>query len=117
MIKIRKLEFKFLVFIIFVLLIFQVKPQIARADIISGDYQCTVSGSNAIITKYIGSGGDVTIPATIDGYTVTGIGDSAFFYCSNLTSVIIQVGGQAVLGRQDASPTPWLTERHGYDPT
>ena len=28
-----------------------------------------------------------------------------------------QVGGQAVLGRQDASPTPWLTERHGYDPT
>ena len=29
----------------------------------------------------------------------------------------IQVGGQAVLGRQDASPTPWLTERHGYDPT
>ena len=29
----------------------------------------------------------------------------------------IEVGGQAVLGRQDASPTPWLTERHGYDPT
>ena len=29
----------------------------------------------------------------------------------------IKVGGQAVLGRQDASPTPWLTERHGYDPT
>ena len=28
-----------------------------------------------------------------------------------------EVGGQAVLGRQDASPTPWLTERHGYDPT
>ncbi|WP_459585793.1 hypothetical protein, partial [Enterobacter asburiae] len=28
-----------------------------------------------------------------------------------------QVGGQAVLGRQLPSPTPWLTERHGYDPT
>ena len=28
-----------------------------------------------------------------------------------------EVGGQAVLGRQDASPTPWLTERYGYDPT
>ena len=26
-------------------------------------------------------------------------------------------GGQAVLGRQHVSPTPWLTERHGYDPT
>ena len=31
--------------------------------------------------------------------------------------ILRQVGGQAVLGRQDASPTPWLTERHGYDPT
>ena len=28
-----------------------------------------------------------------------------------------EVGGQAVLGRQNISPTPWLTERHGYDPT
>ena len=28
-----------------------------------------------------------------------------------------QVGGQAVLGRQPTQTTPWLTERHGYDPT
>ncbi len=28
-----------------------------------------------------------------------------------------KVGGQAVLGRQWVLPTPWLTERHGYDPT
>ena len=28
-----------------------------------------------------------------------------------------QVAGQAVLGRQSAYATPWLTERHGYDPT
>ncbi len=28
-----------------------------------------------------------------------------------------KVGGQAVLGRQRAMTTPWLTERHGYDPT
>ena len=25
--------------------------------------------------------------------------------------------GQAVLGRQLQTATPWLTERHGYDPT
>ena len=25
--------------------------------------------------------------------------------------------GQAVLGRQSLVSTPWLTERHGYDPT
>ncbi len=29
----------------------------------------------------------------------------------------IKVGGQAVLGRQIRQSTPWLTERHGYDPT
>ena len=29
----------------------------------------------------------------------------------------LQVGGQAVLGRQLQTATPWLTERHGYDPT
>ena len=28
-----------------------------------------------------------------------------------------KVGGQAVLGRQCLRTTPWLTERHGYDPT
>ena len=28
-----------------------------------------------------------------------------------------KVGGQAVLGRQPTQTTPWLTERHGYDPT
>ena len=26
---------------------------------------------------------------------------------------LFQVGGQAVLGRQNISPTPWLTKRHG----
>ncbi len=31
--------------------------------------------------------------------------------------VFIEVGGQAVLGRQTGKTTPWLTERHGYDPT
>ncbi len=30
---------------------------------------------------------------------------------------MMEVGGQAVLGRQQWAPTPWLTERHGYDPT
>ena len=28
-----------------------------------------------------------------------------------------EVGGQAVLGRQIGTTTPWPTERHGYDPT
>ena len=40
-----------------------------------------------ILTKYKGAGGNVIIP---DG--VTGIGDSAFFRCDNLTSVTIPDG-------------------------
>ncbi len=32
-------------------------------------------------------------------------------------SKVLEVGGQAVLGRQYSGTTPWLTERHGYDPT
>ncbi len=32
-------------------------------------------------------------------------------------TAMMEVGGQAVLGRQGILTTPWLTERHGYDPT
>ena len=34
-----------------------------------------------------------------------------------ITAELKEVGGQAVLGRQSPRATPWLTERHGYDPT
>ncbi len=36
---------------------------------------------------------------------------------TDLNGNAFEVGGQAVLGRQIKSSTPWLTERHGYDPT
>lgn len=39
------------------------------------------------ITGYSGTNTDVTIPSTIDGYTVTTIGNNAFNGCSNLTTV------------------------------
>ena len=46
------------------------------------------------------------------------IGRLTFFEeSSNNHNVGKEVGGQAVLGRQSAYATPWLTERHGYDPT
>ena len=32
---------------------------------------------------------DINIPSTIDGYRVTAIGNSAFYYCDNLTSITI----------------------------
>ncbi len=41
--------------------------------------------------------------------------DRVKYFADNSSSK--KVGGQAVLGRQDSLTTPWLTERHGYDPT
>ena len=43
--------------------------------------------------------------------------DREYILLSKVNKDNKEVGGQAVLGRQNISPTPWLTERHGYDPT
>ncbi len=56
----------------------------------SGDYTYTVSNGEATITKVNTSiNGEVSIPSRLDGYNVTKIGDTAFFDCSELTSVSI----------------------------
>ncbi len=50
------------------------------------DYTYTTNDDNTItITGYTGSGGDVTIPDTINGLPVTSIGSYAFYQCSSLT--------------------------------
>lgn len=55
-----------------------------------GDYEYTVSAGNTVqITKYKGSENAIKIPSAIDGKAVTGIGESAFYFCDGLTSVII----------------------------
>jgi BspA type Leucine rich repeat region (6 copies) len=48
----------------------------------NGDGTCTITG-------YIGSGGDIVIPDTIDGLTVTSIGVRAFNSYSGLTNISI----------------------------
>ena len=53
------------------------------------DYTCTTNDGAITITKYIGSGGAVAIPDTIDGLPVTAIGDDAFRNSTSLTSVTI----------------------------
>ncbi len=55
-------------------------------------YIYTATAGNATITKYVGKGGDVTIPGTLGGLTVTGIGESAFWDCDRLTSITIPQG-------------------------
>ena len=58
------------------------------AAVDSGDwtYELLDDGS-AEITKYNGTDADVTVPDSLDGHTVTGIGEKAFYECENLTSV------------------------------
>ena len=57
-----------------------------------GDFEYTVSNNTVTITKYKGSDSTVTVPSTINGMSVTGIGDYAFRGCSSLTSVTIPNG-------------------------
>jgi hypothetical protein len=53
------------------------------------NYTYTTNNNTITITGYTGTGGEVTIPSTIDGLLVTQIGARAFLYCSSLTSIII----------------------------
>jgi hypothetical protein len=92
----RKITVGFLTFLLvissFVALIgdFTVGTASARQ---SGDYTYTVSfDGKANITRYIGNGGEVTIPSMIDGYNVVAIGDNAFDDCYSVSSVIIPNG-------------------------
>lgn len=49
----------------------------------------TVSNNTVTIGKYLGPGGAVSLPGSINGLTVVAIGTNCFYSCSNLTSVTI----------------------------
>lgn len=60
--------------------------------ITSGDYKYSLNDDDeAVIEAYIGAGGEVTIPDTIDGKTVTELGTAAF-YETEAVSVHIPAG-------------------------
>lgn len=59
----------------------------------SGEWRYELSeDKTASITEYLGSETTLSIPAKLDGYPVTGIGDSAFFNRRELTGVSIPEG-------------------------
>ncbi len=60
-------------------------------DNVEFEYQILKDGT-AEITAYIGSATDISIPSKIDGYTVTSIGNNAFYECWSLKKVIIPDG-------------------------
>ncbi|PKM75055.1 MAG: hypothetical protein CVU92_03295, partial [Firmicutes bacterium HGW-Firmicutes-17] len=62
-------------------------PEISTDSIHSGDYWYDNIAGGIRITSYVGSGGNVDIPATIDGKIVVEIGADAFNGKSTLTGV------------------------------
>jgi hypothetical protein len=56
---------------------------------VQAQYIYTTNNGAITITGYIGAGGTVTLPNTINGYPVTSIGDNAFEYNNNLTNLIV----------------------------
>src|SRR5215471_18203389 len=67
------------------MLLFQAVASMAQV----GDFTYITTNGTITITGYIGPGGDVTVPSTIDSLPVTVIGAEAFQYCSTLTSITI----------------------------
>ena len=68
-----------------------------------GNFQYTISGLTATITKYTGNAASVTVPSKIDNYTVTQIASSAFKDNLSITSVVIsdtitEIGSNAFSG-------------------
>ena len=65
------------------------RPNINDEPLPEGLLYEVIGRRSVTITKYIGTDAKVSIPASINGLPVTVIGNSAFDYCENLTSVTI----------------------------
>jgi hypothetical protein len=73
------------------------------AELHAQDFAYTNTGGAITITHYTGPGGNVIIPSTINGLPVVAVGDSAFFYNTNVTSVAVPdsvtyIGNGALIG-------------------
>lgn len=62
----------------------------------SGFFDYEIVNGEAVITKYNGTLTEVTVPAVIDGYTVYGIGESAFKDNTKISKVTVEAGVKSV---------------------
>src|SRR6266566_105487 len=74
---------------------------------VQAQFTYTTNNGTITISGYIGPGGSVTIPNLINGLPVTRIGDKAFYYSTNVTSIII--GANVTSIGEDAFSSSSLT--------
>ena len=60
-----------------------------RRPLRANDFEYEIHDGKVTITGYMGEGGAVTVPSTLDGLPVTTIGAWAFGYCTGLTSITL----------------------------
>jgi hypothetical protein len=58
----------------------------------AADFTYVTNNGAVTITGYVGAGGNVTIPDTLNGYPVTSIGANAFLNVSGMTNVVFGSG-------------------------
>ena len=88
---------KFLAGLLIAIMIMSVMPISAFNIVVEaakeGYYTYTISNGEATITDVDTSiSGDVIIPSTLGGYSVTKIGSSAFYYCKKISNITIPEG-------------------------
>ena len=62
----------------------------------SGNFTYEIVNGEALITSYNGTATQVTVPAAIDGYSVYGVGDSAFKGNAKITKVTVSAGVKSI---------------------
>ncbi len=67
-------------------------------------YEVLPNGT-AKLTRYLGTGGDLAVPATIDGYTVSTLGQSLYDGVASITSLIVPSSVTAIESRVFAGCT------------
>ncbi|MDR1465752.1 MAG: leucine-rich repeat protein [Oscillospiraceae bacterium] len=82
----------------------QFQVSVTEPDQAAYQYRVQPDGT-ALITRYVGRGGDLTVPGMIDGYVVSGIGDSAFEGCAAIASAVLPDSAKTIGNRAFANCT------------